>query len=235
MRHHAQNPAAVSLGGSIWRVFFASRDERNRSQIGWVDIDLDRPQTPLRAAAEPVVALGALGHFDGDGVYPSCAVRDGKDVRLYTIGWNAGLRPPMFYAAIGLALSEDDGSTFKRHGQIPVLTRSEHDPCFVSGPMVLQENGRWRMWYISGYRWIETAAGLNSHYHIKYAESADGISWRRDGRVCIAQVEELVEPGEIDPDEVHLPGVFVHRIVEVGTDIEKRIEKRTVRAAGEES
>ena len=54
------------------------------------------------------------------------------------------------------------------------------------------------------------------------------------GKVCIAQVEELVEPGEIDPDEVHLPGVYVHRIVEVGKDIEKRIEKRTVRAAKEE-
>jgi 3-oxoacid CoA-transferase subunit A len=52
------------------------------------------------------------------------------------------------------------------------------------------------------------------------------------GRVCIAQVERLVEPGELDPDAVHLPGVFVHRIVEVGTDIEKRIEKRTVRAEG---
>ncbi|MFI8525734.1 CoA transferase subunit A [Promicromonospora sukumoe] len=48
------------------------------------------------------------------------------------------------------------------------------------------------------------------------------------GRVCIAQVEELVEPGEIDPDTVHLPGVYVHRVVEVGTDIEKRIERRTV-------
>ncbi|MGG7466478.1 CoA transferase subunit A [Plantibacter sp. YIM 135347] len=51
------------------------------------------------------------------------------------------------------------------------------------------------------------------------------------GGICIAQVEELVEPGEIDPDAVHLPGVFVHRIVEVGPDIEKRIERRTVRAA----
>ncbi len=38
--------------------------------------------------------------------------------------------------------------------------------------------------------------------------------------VCIAQVEELVEPGGIDPDAVHLPGVFVHRVVEVGTEIE---------------
>jgi 3-oxoacid CoA-transferase subunit A len=51
------------------------------------------------------------------------------------------------------------------------------------------------------------------------------------GRVCIAQVEELVEPGDLEPDSVHLPGVFVHRIVEVGTGIEKRIEKRTVREA----
>lgn len=51
------------------------------------------------------------------------------------------------------------------------------------------------------------------------------------GRVCIAQVEELVDPGEIDPDTVHLPGVYVHRIVEVGSQIEKPIEKRTVRTA----
>jgi len=49
------------------------------------------------------------------------------------------------------------------------------------------------------------------------------------GRVCIAQVEELVEPGEIDPDHVHLPGVYVHRMVHVGPDVEKRIERRTVR------
>ncbi|WP_251450128.1 CoA transferase subunit A [Microbacterium sp. Marseille-Q6648] len=48
------------------------------------------------------------------------------------------------------------------------------------------------------------------------------------GRVCIAQVEELVEPGELDPDSIHLPGIYVHRIVEVGTDIEKRVERRTV-------
>lgn len=53
------------------------------------------------------------------------------------------------------------------------------------------------------------------------------------GRVCIAQVEELVEPGDIDADAVHLPGIYVHRIVEVGTDIEKRIERRTVQAPAE--
>jgi 3-oxoacid CoA-transferase subunit A len=50
------------------------------------------------------------------------------------------------------------------------------------------------------------------------------------GRITIAQVEELVEPGAIDPAAVHLPGVFVQRIVHTGAQ-NKRIEKRTVRSA----
>ncbi len=49
------------------------------------------------------------------------------------------------------------------------------------------------------------------------------------GRVCIAQVEQLVEVGELDPDAVHLPGIYVDRMIVVGSDIEKRIERRTVR------
>jgi len=53
------------------------------------------------------------------------------------------------------------------------------------------------------------------------------------GRVCIAQVEELVPAGALDPDAVHLPGVYVQRVVSVGTAIEKRIERRTVRVTSE--
>ena len=53
------------------------------------------------------------------------------------------------------------------------------------------------------------------------------------GGTCIAQVERLVEPGELDPDSVHLPGVFVDRVVVVGPDVEKRIERRTVRSIAE--
>ena len=52
------------------------------------------------------------------------------------------------------------------------------------------------------------------------------------GKVTIAQVEELVEPGRLDPNEVHLPGVFVQRVVHTGPQA-KRIEKRTVSTAGE--
>ena len=51
------------------------------------------------------------------------------------------------------------------------------------------------------------------------------------GRIAIAEVEELVEPGELDPDSIHLPGVYVQRVVVLTPDqvADKRIEKRTVR------
>ena len=48
------------------------------------------------------------------------------------------------------------------------------------------------------------------------------------GKITIAEVEELVEPGELDPNFIHTPGVFVQRIFQ-GINYEKRIEQRTVR------
>jgi len=53
-------------------------------------------------------------------------------------------------------------------------------------------------------------------------------SMAKAGQITIAEVEHLVEPGAIPPDEVHVPGIYVHRIFQ-GSDYQKRIEKRTVR------
>ena len=50
------------------------------------------------------------------------------------------------------------------------------------------------------------------------------------GKICIVEVEEIVETGEMEPDQVHLPGIYVHRIVH-NPNPEKRIEKRTVTVA----
>lgn len=54
------------------------------------------------------------------------------------------------------------------------------------------------------------------------------------GRVTIAEVEELVEPGELDPDAIHLPGVFVQRVLALTLEqaAAKEIEHRTVSAPG---
>ena len=70
------------------------------------------------------------------------------------------------------------------------------------------------------------------HGNLVFHESARNFNplCAMAGRVTIAEVETIVEPGELDADSIHLPGVFVQRIVHVDAN-EKRIEKRTVRPA----
>lgn len=185
MRSHASAPTPLQLSGTVYRVFFASRDEHNRSHVGYFDIDLADPTTILRVSDHPVLVPGPLGYFDDHGVYATSVVRADTQIFLFTIGWNPGPVPPLFYSSIGLAISSDGGNSFEKFGRSPIMGRSEHDPCLVTAPVVLKEGERWRMWYVSGIAWEIVKDTLHSRYHIKYAESDDGIRWRREGIVCI--------------------------------------------------
>jgi len=69
----------------------------------------------------------------------------------------------------------------------------------------------------------------DTHGNLVFRETARNFNpdCARAGKICIAEVEEVVAPGELDPDQIHLPGIFVQRLVK-GPSFEKRIEKRTV-------
>jgi predicted GH43/DUF377 family glycosyl hydrolase len=186
MQSHCQLPVADHIADSRYRVYFASRDEFQRSHVGYIEIDLNRPSEIIDISVGPVLTPGPIGHFDEHGVYPSSIVALGKRKYMYFIGWTRGYREPLFYASIGLAISDDGGRTFHRFSQAPIMDRGEHDPCLVTSPNVLFDAGVWRMTYVSGLGWDQSPDGeLHSKYHIKYAESKDGISWRRDGTVAI--------------------------------------------------
>lgn len=131
-----------------------------------------------------VVGLGSLGAFDDSGVTSSCAVDHDGRLSLYYTGWNRGVTVP-FYLAIGCAVSEDGGRSFARVSDAPVLGRTASDPYLAASPCVLIESGMWRMWYVSGTEWYTEGDRVRHRYHIKYAESADGLNWRSDGLVCI--------------------------------------------------
>jgi hypothetical protein len=185
MRSHASLPVALQLDGDLYRIYFASRDEQNRSHVSFVDVNINAPKEILRVSEKPVLAPGPLGHFDDHGVYCASIVRHDARLFMYYIGWNPGAKSPLFYSSIGLAVSEDGGESYRKMFKAPILARSEHDPCLVTSPCVLLDDGRWRMWYVSGFKWEAESDGLHSYYHIKYAESADGINWERNGLVSI--------------------------------------------------
>lgn len=182
---HAQLPTALTLGDYV-RVFFASRDHNQHSSVYYVDVDISGSNVSFSEfSSQPVIEPGDVGTFDEHGVFPSSIVAHMGQYFMYFIGWNKGVESPLFYASIGLAASED-GKSFRKLSVAPILSRSKWDPCLVTSPNVFIENGLWRMTYVSGIKWTRGLNGkLQSHYHIKYAESEDGIQWKRDGRVAI--------------------------------------------------
>lgn len=187
-RSYSMVPTALLLNEDRYRVFFSGRDDENRSHIGFFDMDITNPLQILEVSPEPVLAPGELGCFDDSGVTPSWAIRRDGKVYLYYIGWNKRSSVRMGLIT-GLAVSDDGGKTFKRHSRAPILQRTDLEPfSILTGPCVIPQESVWKMWYVSGVGWENPDL---PKYNIKYAESIDGIHWKREGKVCI----------ELRPDE----------------------------------
>jgi hypothetical protein len=181
---HAAVPTIVPRGEGVMRVYFSPRDSRGHSHIGWFDFDLEQPEKIINHSVEPVLSPSSPGMFDDSGTMVSWLIEHEQRQYLYYIGWNPGGAVP-FRNAIGLAVSQDQGASFQRVSNGPVLDRSIYDPCMTASCCVLIEHGLWRMWYLSGIDWVMRDDKLVHYYHIKYAESENGIDWHRIGRVAI--------------------------------------------------
>lgn len=182
-KSHAAVPFAENIKDDLFRIYFTTRDANNRGSMTFVEIDINNPQQILYTPNEPVLFPGELGHFDDNGVTVSSIVTHENKKFLYYIGWNQG-KNILYHTSIGLAISNDNGKTFEKYSNVPILDRNEVDPLNCSNPWVIFEKGLWKMWYISFLRWTKEDK-LKPYYHIKYAESSDGINWNRNGIVAI--------------------------------------------------
>ena len=176
---HAQVPTALVLRDRI-RVYFATRPRRDLSLPTFVDLDRNDPSRIIALNAETLLPPGRPGTFDADGVMPSCAIRDDDRVLLYYSGWSrlGGLAP--YNNATGLAVSYDDGATFERMFEGPVLDRTPEEPWSATSPAVIRHDGVWHIWYSSGIDWIDVGGKLEHVYVLKHGVSDDGVHWRRD-------------------------------------------------------
>ncbi len=143
---------------------------------------------------------------------------------------------PAFFTATGVGTQVAEGGLpwkYDSSGGIEVASPAketrvfatpEGDKEFVLEQAIVADFGLVRAW--KGDR----------HGNLVYRDSARNFNplAAMSGRVTVAEVEELVEPGEIDPNDVHTPGVYVQRVVALTPEQagDKRIEKRTVRAEG---
>ncbi len=204
MHSHAAIPFGMLTKEGL-RIYFSARNEQGRSLPFYLDTDAANLQQIQYVHTEPILPLGALGTFDDAGIMPSCVIESEGLHFMYYIGWNPQVTVS-YRLSIGLAVSSDGGYRFSKYAAAPISDRSLEEPFFNTAPFVLKEGSLWRMWYISTTAWHMIDGYPEPQYHVKYAESADGIHWEKTGVVCIdydATAEAIGRPSVIREDGIY--------------------------------
>tara|TARA_E500000331_G_C17233023_1_gene703518 strand:- start:968 stop:1906 length:939 start_codon:yes stop_codon:yes gene_type:complete len=183
-RSYASVPTPIFKRSGDLRVYYSSRDINNRSYVSFIDLDINNPKKILYEHQLPVLSPGKPGMFDDCGVMPSHAIVVDDEIWMYYLGWNVRNTIP-YHNSIGLAISSDGGITFKKFSEGPLFDRNYNEPYYSGMPYVIKEKNLWKMWYLSNTKWIQFKNKKEPYYHIKYAESSNGIDWIRNAKVAI--------------------------------------------------
>jgi hypothetical protein len=183
---HAYCPTAfLRDDGERIRVLCAFLDADRIGRCGWVDVAAEDPTRVLDVSATPALDVGVPGTFDEHGVTPLSLVRlPAGASRLYYAGWQrgVGVRYTLF---LGAADSDDEGASFRRVSQAPLLDRSDGELYTRSSALVVPAGKRWRMWYAGGSDWVGMGADAKPRYALRHVWSEDGVVWPRNGEVCL--------------------------------------------------
>jgi hypothetical protein len=210
MNAFAQGPATLLFDDFV-RVYFSCRptpDQNGQyvSYSSYIDLDRKNLQRALSVAENPILPLGERGTFDEFGVYPVSVIRIDSKIRAYYGGWTRCDSVP-FNVAIGCAESIDDGKTFQRLGQGPIISYSLDEPFIMSGPKIRMFDGKFFLYYIAGSQWIIDHGRPEPVYRIRLATSDDGIEWIKINTDLIpSRIEE--NECQASPDVIYKNGHY---------------------------
>ncbi len=173
---HAANPLPILLDGDVYRIFFSGRDNRNRSSVGFVDVNILQRKV-VYIHDSPVFEYGADESFYSHGVsIGNLYEAEGRKYILF-MGWHVPSQGH-WYGSIGRLILNQDFS-LELDSAEPLMPRDEVDPISLSYPWVIADSHGYHMWYGSTVTWD---AGNGEMLHvINYANSTDGRHWRRAG------------------------------------------------------
>ncbi len=190
---HAQSPQALVLEDRV-RVYFSTRivDETGKflSHVQYVDYDPEFKEI-IDYSEHEIIPLGNLGTFDEHGIFPLSPMRVGAKIYGYTNGISRRTSVDVESGA-GFAVSTDDGKTFQKPGNGPLLSASLYEPFLVGDPFVRVFNDKFHMFYLYGKKWSEATKDHASErvYKIGHAISDDGMNWDRTGGIIPDKVDE---------------------------------------------
>ena len=177
-------PTPFLLNEKVIRIYTSFRDIYGVGRIGYVDVDANNPSKILCISKEPILDVGNDGMFDDNGLILGDVIRVKDTIYIYYVGFQL-VKKVKFLAYSGLAISEDNGNTFFKISNVPVLDRSDEALYIRAIHSVLYEDGKFKVWYATGSGWEKIGNNYYRQYDINYIESEDGINFPKKGIKCV--------------------------------------------------
>ena len=210
LNEYAQAPATLIFDDFV-RVYFSCRSQKNdRNQFvsysAYIDLDRNNLFNIVNYAEQPILKLGEKGCFDEFGTYPFSPIRNNKEIWGYYAGWTRCESVP-FNTAIGLGISNDNGKTFCKIGDGPILSYSPNEPFIISGPKIRKFGDKFYLFYISGEKWLIVEGKPEMSTKIRLAISDDGLNWKKIDEKLI---DEKIDKNEsqASPDVFFSQGIY---------------------------
>lgn len=204
----ALTPTAFLKDDDTIRVYASFRDLNGVGRIGFVDVDSHNPLCIKRISSEPVLDLGKRGMFDDNGVILGDVIRVDNQVYMYYVGFQL-VKNVKFLAYTGLAISDDNGDTFNRYQETPILDRYNEAQYINAIHSVIYENNIFKCWHAVGNGWEVIDDVDYPQYDINYIESRNGIDF---SSVSTKSIKNNKDNGEYRigrPRVYKLDGVYV--------------------------
>ncbi len=173
---HAQVPIVDTNHDGFWRIYYSKRLNRGPSLPYYIDVEAGNPAHILFKSSEPILHPGDRGTFDWAGIMPTEILSIGPTKYLFYIGWANRIDVP-YHNNVGLAISHNEGKSWEKFSDGPVLATSHREPGYVGTISIIQKNSIFYGYYLSCRKWEEIAGRIEPIYDIKIATSENLIDW----------------------------------------------------------
>ncbi len=161
-------PITYLINPDTLRIFLGMCDSDNIGRIGYIDVNPNNPREILNYSKTPSLDIGQDGCFDDNGVLPSGIVEEDGKLYMFYSGYQKVSKVP-YLIFPGIAVSEDQGKTFKRLSKKPFLDRSDNELSIRAAIHCMKDGGGYKIWYLGGSEWIKkNELQLAPKYDIKY-------------------------------------------------------------------
>lgn len=187
----AMLPRVILEKNNLVKIYYTYITKDSFAANSFFELNINKKIKIKKISKKILIKKGPLGTFDDSGTLISAVIKHKNTKYLFYNGYKRTFPTP-YSINVGLC-KEYKKNCFQKISAAPILERSKFNPYFITGPNIIKDKGKYKLWYTSGLKWFKTKKNTyENQYCIKYAESKNLLDWTYDNKKIIFDKNQAV-------------------------------------------